>query len=500
MIARDNDHRRRVALMTLAVVLLYQAGSAALKASQKAFWFDEICTILTAGQGTPAAVWHSLRLGADTQPPLFYLIEFWVSRLTDNPQLGYRLAPIAAVLVISLCLFRFVSRRVGAAAGLIAAIVPLLTAVQSVYAIEARPYALVLSAIALAAVCWQEVDRRGLPVLFGLSLAVAVSLHYYAIFAFVPFALGEIAHRWRTGRWRMGLCMALIGGATPLIVYWPLITVLREYYGPGFWSRPVWAQVLTYYDVNLELPYRIGLALAIGISIGVFRLGLTFSQGKRNASFPVPLEECVAVIGFILLPLCIYSAARLVNGGLTARYALPSLFGIAAGFGYLAWWFGKREATVLVVVLLSIMGVRELRYWTSGDRRAPAGPTALPNEVLEQADSTGLPLVVANMLDYLPLEYYGPAATPLYAVVDPGYGRSYVGTDSADRILLALQRIAPLHVREYSAFTKEHPRFLLASRTGDQWNWLSSRLVDDGHALTALVVRGRYNLYRVELR
>jgi hypothetical protein len=500
MIARDNDHRLRVALMTLTVVLLYQAGSAALKASEKLFWFDEVCTVLTARQGTPAAVWNSLRLGADTQPPLFYLIEFWVSRLTDNPQLGYRLAPIAALLVVSLCLFRFVSRRVGAAAGLIAAIVPLLTAVQSVHAIEARPYALVLAAIALAAVCWQEVERPGQSVLFGLTLAAAVSLHYYALFAFIPFALGELAYRWRTGRWRMGPCMALIGGATPLIAYWPLITVLQEYYGPGFWSQPVWAQVLTYYDLNLELPNRLGLALAIGTSVGLIGVAAAISKDRRNTS-PVPLEECVAVIGFILLPLCIYSAARLVNGGLTARYALPSVFGIAAGFGYLTWWFGKREATVLVVVLLSIMGVRELRYWTSGDARTPAGPTALPKEVLEQADSTGLPLVVANMLDYLPLEYYGPpAATPLYAVVDPGYARSYLGTDSADRILVALQRIAPLHVRAYSSFTKEHRQFLLASRSGDQWNWLSSRLVADGHALTALVVRGSYNLYRVELR
>ena len=70
-----------------------------------------------------------------------------------------------------------------------------------------------------------------------LSLAAAVSTHYYAVLIFLPLAAGELTRTWTTKRVDFAIWAALLLGLLPLLAYMPLMAESRKY-AATFWSRP----------------------------------------------------------------------------------------------------------------------------------------------------------------------------------------------------------------------------------------------------------------------
>jgi len=234
--AQGNPLSRRTAILLLSALLAYAAVADIYKASRKVFWFDEICALSVAGRQTLPAIWDALHTSADSSPPVFDYLEGWAGRAASNPQIGYRLGSIAGVLCLCFCMFLFARTIVGETAGLMAAIFPLLTSIGSLYALEARPYGMLMGCLGLALLAWRKADRLPGAAALAILLALAVSLHYYAILAFVPFAAGE-AVRWiRTGRFRVAPWAAIILGAFPLVAFWPLLAGYQAYYKGHLWS------------------------------------------------------------------------------------------------------------------------------------------------------------------------------------------------------------------------------------------------------------------------
>ena len=77
-------------------------------------------------------------------------------------------------------------------AAAIAAVLPLLTVLYSTFSVEARPYALMACALAFAAVAWQRASAPVWSLVLALTLVASVSIHYYAVFALLPFAAAEL--------------------------------------------------------------------------------------------------------------------------------------------------------------------------------------------------------------------------------------------------------------------------------------------------------------------
>jgi hypothetical protein len=90
---------------------------------------------------------------------------------------------------------------------------------------------------------------------------------------------------------------------------------------------------------------------------------------------------------------------------------------------------------------------------------------------IERLSDTGLPIVYANPLRYLEAAYYAPPAlnNNLFYISDPAAALRYAGTDSPDRALLLLSRIAPLQVTSMHNFTAAHSHFLLVESGGFSW-------------------------------
>src|SRR5262245_13826661 len=215
-IARLSVPSIRWGIWVLAALLLPAVVTEVRSASTRPFWSDEVCTFAVASRRAPAAIWEALAHATDTQPPFFYILTALPQYIVTDPHLAYRIFPMAAFFLVPFCVYLFVARRVGVAAGLVAALIPLSSGFQG-YASEARPYSLEVAFFALALVCWQRLDRsRWYGVPLALALASAVASHYYAVMALPAFVAAEALRWYRTREWRVAAWAPFVVAVLPV--------------------------------------------------------------------------------------------------------------------------------------------------------------------------------------------------------------------------------------------------------------------------------------------
>ena len=489
--------RGRTAAILILVLLLYSGITDLYKASRKPFWFDEVCSIAMARQQTFSAILAAEHTSPEGTPPLFHYLQALTRNTISNEAIGYRLNPAASVLCLSICLFLFVRRRLGPTTGLIAAVFPLLTSIGTVYSFEARPYALVVGCLSLALLAWSRVERPLAVFALAFFLTLATSLHYYAIFAVVPFAAGEAVHWLRVGRFRPGPWLAMAISAVPLILGWPLLAGFRAFYGTHYFSAPSLVRIPAYYDASVALGDGVGAAAAVLMGLALLAGLAMILQRRPGLPAEVPVEEYVIVLAFLLLPFVGYAATRVMHGGLVHRYVLSSLLGISVAVAYLARWAGARASALLLALMLAFVVFRDARYWMV-DARTPAPVPMVQEDVLQAAAAENLPLVISNPFDYLPMAYYNHGRDKFLALVDPGAAVKMIGSDSLDLSLIAMQPLLSLDVEQFSEFGPRHPRFLLYSRAGDSWNWWPAHLKSLGATLRPVLLHDSQTLFLVE--
>lgn len=186
-------------LAVTAFTILYLAD-VCLRASAKHFWYDELLTLYFARLPDLHSLCGALQTGLDSNPPGFDLLNRAVRAAFREGLIAMRLPEILGFWVMCLCLFKFVSRRVGLLPGVIAMTLPVLSGAYY-YAYEARPLILVAACAAVALLCWDNsvgfwYNRRWL-VGFSVVLFTALMLHCYAILLVIPFAVTELV---RTAR------------------------------------------------------------------------------------------------------------------------------------------------------------------------------------------------------------------------------------------------------------------------------------------------------------
>ena len=227
-----------LALLVVAFTLV-----SAAQAITKPFWYDEVCTAIVARLPDGSAVMSSLRSGADTNPPLFYLIARLSRQIIPDDHLAYRFPSLIGFIVVVVSLYKILSNRFCNISALAGSAFVLCTPLAP-YAYEARPYALMAGCVALAMLAWQQIHQsRWNVLLLTISLASAVSLHYYAVFVWPAFGAAEIAVWWSRRRFRPEVWAALLIGVLPIFFFAGLLLKLREYYGDNFWASAHLTQV-----------------------------------------------------------------------------------------------------------------------------------------------------------------------------------------------------------------------------------------------------------------
>jgi hypothetical protein len=493
----------RHANLIVILLLIYVAIASLLQARNRAFWFDEVFTVVISRLGSMSDVWHALASAGDTSPPGFYVIERFLSGIVSNELIGFRLASILAVPLTSLCLYLFMRRDTDPVPACVAAVLPLLTVLYSTFSVEARAYAPMACALAITALAWQYASGKFGSVMLALSLVAAVSIHYYAIFALVPFAAAELTWTAFHRRLRPGVWLAFVAGGLSCIAYWPLLNNLRQVYGRNYWAKASVFRAITSYDEYLSvmtLGATLGFVTILSGALLVYVVRTVRPRPDDPIPPDVPPPNCVLALGLLWLPWIALVAAQVAGGGIAARYTIGAALGIALSAGYVAYWLGQRASAVLLMCLLTAFACKETVFWGAeiAGRNTRRVDVASLHRLIERGNPSE-PIVVTNGMDFVPLAYYAPQSTTkrLVALVDPESARQHSGTDSIELDLLVLQKYMPITVKSYEEFELAHDRFLLYATPG-HGEWWKERLLRDGLTLTTIAADGSRVLYRVE--
>jgi hypothetical protein len=477
------------------VLIAYTALRNIWSAASRPFWYDELCTVGVARPASISGLWNAFRGAKDSNPPLFYLIEHIARKLTGNELVAYRLPSIAAFGCVLWCIFAVIRKGNDSAVGFVCSSALLLTPLYRPYAIEARPYGMVVACIAVALFCYQRAPRWPWMLLMAISFATAESLHFYALFGFVPFAVSEAALFFRTRQLRLSVWFALGLGLVPLAVSWPQLKSLKEFYGAHFWALPSLARTASAYALFLKTFAPIAVAIVVVLSIVALR---TMSEEPRDSSHEHWL-------GFALLgvPVVAFIAIKIAHGGFVERYVLLAILGVPLTLAYTLRMFGKRSVALLAVFVLVGVALQEGYFWKaeSGAFGSFVSPADSAERLASSSASNYLPIVISDGHDYVPIAYYATSEwrKRFVAVVDPEKSAVYSGSDSLDKQLADLQCCLPLHVYDFADFARDNPRFLLYSG-GGEWDWWPDSLLDDGYSLQVLSAEKNHRLYLASLK
>ncbi len=400
-----------------------------VRASEKRFWYDELCTLyicrLPAWKDSWAAVLH----GADFNPPLFYLIHRANIALFGDGLIAMRLPEIAAFWVFCVCIFVVVSRRNGLLAGVAAMLFPLLSGAYF-YAFDARPHGIVLGFAGLALWCWQRLQDRpasiGWLLGFSLSLLAASLTHCYAVLLVTPFAVVELARivQEKAIRWRVWFAL----GAPVVIAALTFLPLLASYkataQSAGFSEvfPPDLVQIPAFYQLLLGS----GLVMLV-LGLGLVMLERTFwrtAQPRHESTSANARMETVLALAFLCLPIFGLILARAVHGPFFGRYFMSALMGVGIALGYaLGAKRWGRSSVVFALALAVVAGISSLQVarhrlhgWgerlTEPSVRYVLGTDpddSLSNQPLIVAHGGGdLPIAAPSLLDFLYLVHYWP--------------------------------------------------------------------------------------------
>jgi hypothetical protein len=493
----------KLATRGLVVLIVYSAVRSLVLAASKPFWSDELITLCVARQPRVSLIWQALRSAVDAVPPPFYLVERFAGGLVPDQHLAFRIPFIIAFCISVLCIFSIVKKRSSGGFALLCAAIPLMSVLYDIYAVEARPYALVLACVAIAIVAYQRAESsRWWVLILGISLFTAEALHYYAVFALVPFGLAEIARFTSKRQPRPLVWLAIICSLIPLGIFWPLLWGYKSYY-THFWGT------LSLLEFTNVYGWFFGLSTAWGI--GVFALAFSAVVGAMllrgsphtidSRSIETPFQEYVLVVSLLILPFVIFVAMKIAHGGLVNRYMLISLLGFPLVAGYTLPHLDRKVSILFGVFLFSCLATQECRFWfhQRGHMGKVTSPAKAAQEVVSATGYENLPVLVSDGTVYLQLFHYASPgwAKRFVAVVDAPKSITYLGTDSVDKNLLALRPYLPLQVQKFDDFNAKHAEFLLLSSQGSAWDWWPNRLMDDGYSLRLLALRDNLRVYLV---
>ena len=313
-------------------------------ATHRMFWTDEVYTTLMTRIPTWAGLWQASVHSADTMSFGYDAVARIFDRWLGPGEIGIRLPSAIAVTLGILVAFDCARRFSDAWHGLIA-VGALLCSFVTGYAYQGRAYGLYYLFAALALWCW--LSRRS-PLLLAIVFFAGVLMHYYMVFCIVPLAVAEALEK---RSWRIAFSPRLLSAGTGALLaiacLWPQISYARRYLSPTFWAKPALTDVAGVYEKFFPLaPLMIAVAL---IAMAIF-------AGRKSVVPAMSDGERVAWL-FLLIPMVVFVAAKLVTNAYLDRYVIGTLPGAAVGIACLVHRLGNDEPRFSKGILLLVLAV-----------------------------------------------------------------------------------------------------------------------------------------------
>lgn len=321
-----SEHSYAIVAVWLAAVAIAMAGFS----RQKPLWADEVLFRWITTLPSVRQIWLALTLGLNTDPPVAHLLTHGLTGVLGSSVLVLRVASMAGICVMLLCLFLTLKRYIGPLYALVGVLLPFCTILVE-YGYEARPYGLMYGCFGLAIYCWVKAGenssrRVAWDVALGLSLAAALGCHFYAVFGLPAFYLGEAVRTHRRRRINWPTVVALVGGSATLLLYLPIIQNARQYSSAYFerpWLLSVPSMLVQSLD-QLVIPLFAFLAFAALFAT----LGVRFTREADLVESGEFREVAALSLGFLLVPFLAWGAGLVVLKAFTTRYVLHGLFGV----------------------------------------------------------------------------------------------------------------------------------------------------------------------------
>ncbi|MGB9032269.1 MAG: glycosyltransferase family 39 protein [Acidobacteriaceae bacterium] len=329
----------RIPWLPLAFVALTAAICVSWSAA-KLLWWDEFLEFWTDHQPGWAQVAHiQLHWPVSLDPLVYHCLASTAMRLLGPSAFAIRLPALLGFLVLQFCLYLFVRRLVSERAAIFALVVPALTATLY-YAVEARPYGLLLGLCGIAMVSWQaavhrETHRAGPLLALALSLALAINTHYYGALLLIPFLSAELFRAIRNRRIDLPVLAAIAAGAAALVFVVPFARAAAPFRHYDYFmaqnrmTPAVIATAYTEFFLGKNFAVAHGQLSLLLIAALLLFLVLAFRRRLRATALP-PEPEVVFLVVLAGLPVFGFLLAVTVTHVFEPRHMIVSIAGIAA--------------------------------------------------------------------------------------------------------------------------------------------------------------------------
>jgi hypothetical protein len=475
---------------TLFILIVLYLAIACAQAATKLLWCDELITLSIAHQGSLAAIWRALAVGADPNPPLSHWLVLQSTRLLGESDQDVRHPAVLCVLLAIVSLW-FILRRWVAPGYAAVGVLAFMATRGFDYAYDARSYAPLMGFAMASLALWlttcddgpapAPLPRYSALIYMTAALALGLSSNYYGALAFFPIAIGETVLSLRARRIRPIVWLALIVAALPLIAYLPLIHHNIAEFAPHAWNRPQAGMIVDSY-----------LMLVEGVLWPVLGLGLFAAWRRWRRSAPQGLSETsalrqheiTALVVLILYPILGYLVAVVGGGMISPRCVVPVCCGFGIALALLACHlFGSSPRAGLIILTIALVWVvaREsaCAFVLAQQRTAFF---ALRDQIGRQPSTQ--PIVIADSLFVLPLAHYSSDGVRARIVfpIDFDAIHRFEPDDSGEQNLWAGRNgIFPVHIVAYDPSLFTAGDLTLVARPN---GWLAHSLTADGLSLS----------------
>jgi hypothetical protein len=457
-------------LVTLTLVYAFFIAGA----MQRHLWYDELFTFDIASASTSGRVMELIRKW-DLNPPLGYFLSRWSMQLFGHGKLGLRLPSILAFYVASLCLFAFARKRIGNVFALFAILI-LWEGPQFYYAVEARPYALLLMFFSILLFCWDRAISPDRPTwsiagTFFATLGMLLS-HVFAPLSLSAIFAAEGVRFARTRKTDRSLWAALLLPCVAMLSYIPLFRIYRPVIFP-YLDQASLGQIRLFFEQSVWDSTAIAYA-------SLFALAISWNRQEKIRIVLVP-PELLTVAGFLLCTPIILNLL-LMHGqrAFWPRYCITAAVALCIIYPFIVAHrsrFGSTGGYAAAFVVL-LFGLHNAVF---AMRHAPETSDASILGTFEPE----LPLVVESGMTFFEMNQFegtNVLARAFYLKDRPAAIRYSHGTLFED--FEPPDRLDPeFHIRAqvdgYGSFIARHPSFLMLT-SGNGAYWLVKKLHADG--------------------
>jgi uncharacterized membrane protein len=197
---------------------------------RQSLWHDEFFSVYWAGDGDHFTLTHLLD---ETNPPLYYvLLRWWIGLFGNSARAIRFLSAIFSALTVPV-VYRLGRTMFGRQAGVLAVLLSTISYWGLFYAQEARGYALLYLAFALALLCMHGIvaelklgvrSRKSVLAAYGLGFVLAACAcawtHYASIVVLAALGLTVALIWWRPFAFdrRFLICFAIIGACAAILL------------------------------------------------------------------------------------------------------------------------------------------------------------------------------------------------------------------------------------------------------------------------------------------